>query len=146
MEEPNYITYSPIIDRPKIQWPNNARVALWIAPNIEFYEYQPPPNKYRNAWPRVPHPDVMHYSYRDYGNRVGFWRMLEVFDRYQVRATVSLNMAVLDHFPEIRDAMVERDWEFMSHGIYNTRFLFGLSEEEERAFYQDTIVITVIQE
>lgn len=136
---PNYITYSPIIDRPTIRWPENARVALWISPNVEFYEYQPPPNKYRNPWSRTPHPDVMLYSHRDYGNRVGFWRMLEVFDHYQIRATASINMAVLDHFPEIRDAMVERNWDFMSHGIYNTRYLFGMSEDEERAFYQDTI-------
>ena len=62
-----------------------------------------------------------------------------MYDHYQVRATTSINVAVLDHFPEIRDAMVERDWDFMSHGIYNTRYLFGMSEEEERAFYQDTI-------
>ena len=139
MTEPAYITYSPIVDRPPIKWPNGARVALWLAPNIEFYEYQPPPNKYRDPWPRVPHPDVLHYSYRDYGNRVGFWRMLEVFDKYKVRATVSLNVAVLEHFPEIRDAMVERNWDFMSHGIYNTRYLFGMSVAEEAAFYQDTI-------
>ena len=134
-----FITYSPITDRPPIRWPNDARVALWLAPNIEHYEYQPPPSKYRDAWPRVPHPDVMQYSYRDYGNRIGFWRMLEVFDHYQLRATVSLNVAVLEHFPEIRDAMVQRDWDYMSHGIYNTRYLFGASVEEEREFYRDTI-------
>ena len=139
MDNPGYVTYSPIIDRPKIQWPNNARVAFWTAPNIEFYEYLPPVNKYREPWPRVPHPDVMHYSARDYGNRAGFWRMLEAFDHYQIRATASINVAVLDHFPEIRDAMVERDWDFMSHGVYNTRYLYGMSEEEERAFYEDTI-------
>jgi peptidoglycan/xylan/chitin deacetylase (PgdA/CDA1 family) len=114
-------------------------VAFWTTPNIEFYEFQPPANKHRDPWPRVPHPDVMNYSYRDYGNRAGFWRMLEVFDHYQLRATTSLNVAVLDHFPEIRDAMVERDWDYMSHGIYNTRYLYGMSEAEERDFYQDTI-------
>lgn len=139
MDDPGYITYSPIIDRPKVQWPNNARVAFWTAPNIEFYEYQPPVNEYRDQYPRVPHPDVMQYSYRDYGNRAGFWRMLEVFDHYRLRATTSLNVAVLDHFPEIRDAMVERDWDFMSHGVYNTRYLFGMSEADERDFYRDTI-------
>lgn len=133
-----FITYSPITDRPPIRWPNNARVALWVVPNVEHYEFQPTPNKYRDAWPRVPHPDVMHYSYRDYGNRVGFWRMLEVLDHYRVRATVSINVAVLEQFPEIRDAMTARNWEFMSHGIYNTRYLYGMSIDEEREFYRDT--------
>ena len=81
----------------------------------------------------------MSYAYMDYGNRVGFWRLLELFDKHNIRCTPALNVAVLDHYPEIRDAMVERDWDFMSHGVYNTRYLWGATEEEERAFYQDTI-------
>ena len=137
--EPDRFDYSAIVDRPPVRWPRNARVALWVAPNVEYYEYLPPPNRYWNPWPRTSHPDVMNYSYRDYGNRVGFWRMLEVLDKHSVRCTASINMAVLEHDPEIRDAMVMRDWDFMSHGIYNTRYLYGMSEEEERAFYQDTI-------
>jgi len=136
--ELGYVEYSPIIDRPPVRWPGGARVALWLAPNLEFYEYQPERNAYADQWPRTPHPDVMTYSYRDSGNRAGFWRMLEVFDEHRVRATVSINVAVLEHFPEIRDAMVERDWDFMSHGEYNTRYLFGATVEEERAFYQRT--------
>ena len=137
--EPDRFDYSPIIDRPVIRWPNDARVALWVAPNIEHYDYLPPHNPHQNAWPRTPHPDVMSYAYMDYGNRVGFWRLLELFDKHNIRCTPALNVAVLDHYPEIRDAMVERDWDFMSHGVYNTRYLWGATEEEERAFYQDTI-------
>ena len=136
---PGLVSYSPIVDRPTIRWPGGARVALWVAPNLEHYEYLPVPNKYRNPWPRTPHPDVMNYGSRDYGNRVGFWRMLEVTDEHNVRCTVSLNVAVLEHYPEIRDAMVARDWDYMSHGIYNTRPLSGMDEEEERVFYEDTI-------
>ena len=137
--QPDRFDYSPIIDRPVIRWPNNARVALWVSPNVEHYEYLPPENKFRNAWPRTPHPDVQGYALRDYGNRVGFWRMLEVLDKHDIRCCVSLNEAVLEHFPEIRDAMVERDYDYMSHGIYNTRYLNGMSEDEEREFYRDII-------
>lgn len=136
--EEDYLLYSPIVDRPPVQWPGNAHVALWLAPNIEFYEYLPTPSKYREQWPRTPNPDVFNYSYRDSGNRTAFWRMLEVFDAHGVRATVSINVAVLEHFPEIRDAMVNRDWDFMSHGVYNTRYLMGMAEEEEREFYRYT--------
>ncbi len=74
---PNRVDYLPIIDRPVIKWPNEARVALWISPNVEHYEYLPDNKGARNPWPRTPYPDVQQYSYRDYGNRVGFWRMLE---------------------------------------------------------------------
>ena len=133
------VDYSPIIERPPIRWPNGARVALWIAPNVEHYEYLPDHDGVRTAWPRMPIPDVQQYSYRDYGNRVGFWRMTDVLDKHNIRCCVSLNLAVLEHFPEIGQAMIDRNYDFMSHGIYNTRYLNTLSEEEEREFYQDNI-------
>ncbi len=136
---PYRVDYSPIIDRPNIKWPNDARVAFWVAPNVEHYEYVPDFDGKKNPWPRTPYPDVQQYAYRDYGNRVGFWRMLEVLDQHRIRCCVSLNLAVLEHFPEIGKAMVDRDWDFMSHGIYNTRYLDTYTEEQERAFYQDNI-------
>ncbi|MBM3926497.1 MAG: polysaccharide deacetylase [SAR202 cluster bacterium] len=139
MLEPDRFDYSPIFDRPAIKWPNNARVALWVSPNMEHYEYLPPKADWRNQWPRTPHPDVSGYAHKDYGNRVAFWRMLEVMDAHKIRCTVSLNEAVLEHFPDITKAMVKRDYDYMSHGIYNTRFLNKLTLDEERAFYKDCI-------
>ena len=136
---PHRVDYSPIIDRPIIKWPNDARVALWVAPNVEHYEYIPDFDGSRQPWPRTPYPDAQQYSYRDYGNRVGFWRMAEVLDRCGIRCCVSLNLAVLEHFPEICEAMVQRGWDFMSHGIYNTRYLNDYSEQQEREWYQDCI-------
>ena len=136
---PHRVRYLPIVDRPRIRWPNDARVALWIAPNVEHYEYLPPRDPQRNTWTRSPHPDVQGYGYRDYGNRVGFWRMVEVLDRYGVVATASTNLAVFDHYPEVGAAMVERGWEIMSHGIYNTRYISSIDETAERAFYIECI-------
>ena len=136
---PDRVDYSPIIERPAIKWPNGARVAFWVSPNVEHYEYLPDFDGNRNPWPRTPYPDVQQYSYRDYGSRVGFWRMLEPLDKYNIKCCVSLNMAVLEQFPEIAEAMVQRDWDYMSHGIYNTRFLNTYSEEQEREFYRDCI-------
>ena len=136
---PDRLAYSPIIDRPPLKWPNDARVAFWVAPNVEFYEYLPDFDGVRNAWPRTPSPDVREYGYRDYGNRVGFWRMVEVLDKYRIKCGVSLNLAVLEHHPEILEAMLQRKWDFMSHGIYNTRYLYACSEDEEREFYRDCI-------
>jgi allantoinase len=136
---PHRVDYLPMVDRPRITWPGNARVALWIAPNVEHYEYLPPRDPQRNPWPRSPHPDVQGYAHRDYGNRVGFWRMLEALDQHQVRCTASTNLAVFEHYPDIGKAMADRGWEIMSHGIYNTRYLSALTEDEERAFYSDCI-------
>lgn len=136
---PNRVGYLPAIDRPRIEWPDGARVAVWVAPNIEHYEFMPPRDPRRNPWPRSPHPDVVGYSQRDYGNRVGFWRMLEALDEFDVRCTASTNLAIYDHYPEVGQAMTERGWEIMSHGIYNTRYISSLTNDEERAFYQESI-------
>lgn len=136
--EPGLYDYTPANDRPIVTWPNGARVAFWVAPNLEFYEFQPPTNPLRKAWPR-PLPDVMGYAYRDYGNRVGHWRMMEVMDACGVRGTVSLNVAVCEHHPEIIESMVARDWELMSHGIYNTRYTYAMDEADERAMIEDVI-------
>ena len=136
---PHRVRYLPITDRPRVRWPHDARVALWIAPNVEHYEFLPPRDPQRNTWTRSPHPDVQGYSYRDYGNRVGFWRMAEVLDRFGVVATASTNLAVFDHYPEVGAAMVERGWEIMSHGIYNTRYISSIDETAERAFYIECI-------
>lgn len=128
---PDRFDYSPIIDRPVIRWPNNARVAVWVAPNLEWWEYTP--------LSRPARPDVPNYAYRDYGNRVGFWRMLEVLDKHKIRCCVCLGAAILEHCPEIRDAMVARNWDYMAHGFYSTRPITDYSIEEERAYWRDMI-------
>jgi hypothetical protein len=74
------ISYSALPERVPLQWPNGARVALWVAPNIEHYGYLPEQVRVRNPWPRVPHPDILGYGLRDYGNRVGVWRLMDLFD------------------------------------------------------------------
>ena len=135
-EDPGLYDYLPYYDRPKIVWPGGAQLAFWCAPNIEHYELDPPVNPSRTSWPR-PVPDVLHYAWRDYGNRVGIWRMMAAMDRYGVRGSISLNVAVCDHFPDIAAACRERGWEFFSHGIYNTRYTYNMSEDQERAVIED---------
>jgi len=136
----DFVQYAPVTSRPPVRWPGGKRLAVWIVPNVELYEYTPPPAIGRETWDRVPvHPDVREYGFRDYGNRVGIWRMDEVLQQYPVRPTVSLNLALLDHFPEIAQLIRQRGWAVMSHGLYNTRFLYGMDEAQERAFYKDNI-------
>ena len=129
--------YSAAPDRVPLRWPGGARVALWVAPNIEHYEYLPERIRVRNPWPRIPHPDILGYGVRDYGNRVGVWRLMEVFDRFRLPCTVSLSMSVLQMYPDIGDAVLSRSWELMSHGLYNTRYHWDMSEDEERAAIQE---------
>lgn len=135
---PNLYDYWPYRDRPRITWPGGKKLAFWIAPNIEFYEFDPPKNPSRGGWPK-PAPDVVGYSQRDWGNRVGHWRLMELMDRYGLRGSISLSTALIDHHPEIIQACVERNWEFFSHGIYNTRYSYNMTEAQERAVIEDSI-------
>ncbi len=136
--EPHLYDFWPYRDRPKITWPNGAKIAFWVAPNLEYYELDPPANPSRKSWPK-PHPDVVGYGHRDYANRVGHWRMMEVMDKYNVRGSVSLSVALCQHIPDVVQSGVARDWEFFSHGIYNTRYSYGMDEAQERAIIEDSI-------
>ena len=136
MENPRY-DYSPIIDRPPLRWPDGARVALWVIPNVEYFEFDLPATLFRP--PPREMPDVINYSWRDYGSRVGIWRMMETLDRFGIRATVALNSLVCRYYPRIIEEMLKRDWELMGHGNTNSRGIVGLSEDAERQGIESTI-------
>ena len=134
------VSYSPIVERPRFAWPGGARVALWVVPNIEHYEYLPE-YRVRDPWPRMPAPDVLGYGLRDYGNRVGLWRLFEVMDHFGIRCTSSLNLAVFEHYPQILEACEARQWDVMGHGLYNTRYHWNLGEDDERAEIEKCVEI-----
>jgi len=130
--------YSPIISRPKLTWPGGAQVALWVIPNIEFFslaEKVP----LGSGGTGAPVPDVPAWSARDYGNRVGVFRLMEVLDRHGVRATVALNSDVCAHHPQIIAEGRERQWEWMGHNESNTRRLNEAPPGEEAGIIQRTL-------
>ena len=115
--------YRAIVDAPRITWPGGARIAVWVIPNIEHFHME----LFANA------PDVRNYSRRDYGNRVGIWRLMEVLARHKIRGTVALNAEVITHYPRIIEAAIGLGWEFMGHGLTNSTALTGMDAATERA-------------
>jgi allantoinase len=128
--------YSAIVDRPKIKWPNGARVALWVIPNIEHFMFDRPSTSITPITTRFV-PDVLNYSWRDYGNRVGIWRMMDVMNKYNVKGTVALNSDVCDEYPRIIEAGKALHWEWMGHGKNNSMLMAERPENEERAMIRD---------
>ncbi len=125
--------YTPINRRPKISWPNGARVALWVVPNIEVFPLDEPiPGGTGMA------PDVINWAPRDYGARVGIFRIMEVLSRHGVRGTVALNSEVCDAYPAIVEDAVGLGWEFMGHNQSNSRYLHLMTPEDERRVVMDT--------
>ena len=127
--------YSPIIRRPRLEWPGGAHVALWVVPNIEFFSLETRPGGLGPG--KIP--DIPIWAMRDYGNRVGVFRMMEVLDRYGVRATVALNSDICVHHPEIIEEGEKRRWEWMGHNQSNSRRLNEVPAEEEPQIIRDTL-------
>jgi peptidoglycan/xylan/chitin deacetylase (PgdA/CDA1 family) len=126
--------YSPIVERPRLAWPNGAHVAVWVAPNIEHFRFEEP-----IPGGRPTTPDVPGYAVRDYGNRVAIWRMMRTLDRYGVRASVMLNAEVCQYEPQIIREGTQRGWEWLGHGLTNSRPLAGMAEDEEEQTIQETL-------
>ncbi|MEI6115369.1 MAG: polysaccharide deacetylase family protein [Burkholderiales bacterium] len=127
--------YVPIHRRPKLQWPGGARVALWVNPNIEFFgldDVMPGTVNERVAREHARVPNVRNWSLRDYGNRVGVWRIMETLTRYGIRASAALNSELCIHHPEIIEEANRLGWELMGHGQTNALRLNEMSPEQER--------------
>ncbi len=130
--------YSPIIRRPPLAWPGGARVALWIIPNIEFFALdEKVPAASGGSGGRLP--DVPGWASRDYGNRVGVFRLMRVLDRYAIRGTVALNSDLCARHPEIIEEGQKRHWEWMGHNESNTRRLNEVPPEEEPRVIADAL-------
>jgi peptidoglycan/xylan/chitin deacetylase (PgdA/CDA1 family) len=129
--------------RKKIIWPNDARIALWLVPALEWFPIDmkgkpfKPPGAMQTAYP-----DLRHYTLRDYGNRVGIWRLFKLFDRLGIRATAAMNAAVAMRHPALVKACLERGWEIAAGGLDMDHLHYeGLPVEEERKTIEMTLAI-----
>jgi len=113
------IVYSAIKDRPRLSLPGGGRLIVWVIVNVE--EWNP-----REPMPRTvltppaggsPEPDIPNWAWHEYGNRVGFWRMLEILDRFQIRAVLAINGSAIRAYEPIAHAAQQRGWEFIGHGF-----------------------------
>jgi allantoinase len=134
MEQRQYgpFPYTPINRRPVLKWPNGARLALWVVPNIEFFALNRPLAGHPWDKPPAETPTVRAWGQRDYGNRVGIFRIMEVLRKYGIRATATVNADICDHHPQILEDACELGWEFMGHNLTNAIRLSGMPLEEER--------------
>jgi allantoinase len=123
--------YSPIVDREPIHWPGDARVAFYVGLNIEhFYLDRPSTSLFESTASLVP--DALNYGWRDYGARVGIWRLIDSLDRHGIRASVLLNSDVCERYPQIVEAGRRRNWAWLAHGKTNSTLHTNLTPDEER--------------
>jgi allantoinase len=110
--------WSVLPERAPVQWPGGARVALWISVALQWFPLdmkgQPfkPPGALQTAYP-----DLRHYTLRDYGNRVGIFRVMKALERHGIRASAAVNAAVAVRYPSVLEESVSRGWEVIGHGL-----------------------------
>ena len=121
--------YSAIHRRPDYSWPGKKRLAVYIGFNVEHFDFGA--GLGAALGPKGPEPDVLNHSWRDYGNRVGVWRCLELFDSLKLPVGALINTALYDYCPEVVEAHVRRGDELIGHGHTNSDRQGELSEEKE---------------
>ena len=122
--------YQAINRRKTYRWPNGAGLAVYLGFNIEHFAFGE--GMGAAIGPASPEPDVLNYSWREYGNRVGAWRCLDLFDSLCLPAAALINTALYDHCPELIAACVARGDELVGHGHSNAERQGVLSEASER--------------
>jgi allantoinase len=122
--------YSPITSRKAFAWPNGARLAVYLGVNLEHFAFGE--GLGAELAPGGPQPDVLNYAWRDYGNRVGAWRLLETLDRLALPASVIVNSAMVEYAPALIAAHLARGDEIVGHGRTNSERQSELSEPDER--------------
>lgn len=132
MTNPFY-SYSAISDRPVVPLPDGKRVAVWIGLNVEHYEYGKPGLSLAQ-YTALLVPDPLNFAWREYGPRVGIWRMLEIFDQLEFQPTAILNSDVITEHPAIIKAGVERDWCWVAHGSNNSTWQVEMGADTEKAY------------
>ena len=122
--------YQPITRRASYRWPNGSGLAVYLGLNLEHFAFGE--GLGAGIGPTSPQPDVLNYAWREYGNRVGAWRCLELFDQLALPTAALVNTALLDHCPELVAAFVERGDELVGHGHSNAERQGVLDEAAER--------------
>ena len=113
------LDYSAISERRALTLPGGKRVAFWVIVNIEEWDIRAPMPRTVITPPAggSPSPDIPNWAWHEYGNRVGFWRILKVLDEFTITATLAINGTAIAAYPPIARAARQRNWEFIGHGL-----------------------------
>lgn len=123
------LAYSPIEKRPDFTWPGGKRLAVYVALCVEHFSYGSGLGLPYS--PGLQHPNSYNWAWREYGNRVGGFRLARLFDEYDLPLAVLLNTACYDHCPELIEVFRKRGDEFVAHGHTNSEHQNGMTSDQE---------------
>jgi len=136
----DWYEWSMLPRRSTVEWPDGARIALWVTVALEFFPLDQPAEPFRAPGGMVtPYPDLRHYTLRDYGNRVGVFRVFKILDELGITPSVAFNSKVAERYPHLMAEVVRRDWEVLANGVDMGRLHHGgLAREAESALVDES--------
>ena len=138
--------WSPISTRGKLSWPNGAKVALCVIVTLEHAEWEPPEGSFSadqaGGLGVRPFPDYPRFSHREYGHRVGIFRVLDVLERLGIKPTVAMDSQTAEGYPYLVQHCLGRGCEIIAHGVSGSQMISGnMSIEEEAEFIRSVIEV-----
>lgn len=135
--------WSNLFNRRPVTWPEDKSVALWITVALEYFPLTPNDGPFRAPGHMVtPYPDYRTYTTRDYGNRVGVFRIMKVLDALGLRASAPMSAKIAERYPALLKAVQDRNWEIIGHGVdMNNIHYGGMDAEKEAQQIDDTLVM-----
>ena len=136
--------WDPIVKRGRLRWPDNSRVALCVVVNLEHMEWSPPQGSFTanlggGLGPRS-FPDYARISHREYGHRVGIFRVLDTLEKYGIKATVAMDALTAENYPYLVNHCLGRGCEIIGHGASVSRMITSnMTEQEERDYIRSSV-------
>ena len=130
----DYYEWSNLFERSPVSWPGGKSVAIWTLVNLEWFPITPGDKPFRApGHMQTPYPDYRHYTAREYGTRVGFYRLLDAFAKVGIPMSVAVNSAIAERYPSIIADIVSAGHEIVAHSVdMNGTIASGLDEASER--------------
>ncbi|MEM9303076.1 MAG: polysaccharide deacetylase family protein [Pseudomonadota bacterium] len=124
--------WSMLTDRKPVTWPGGKGLALWVNVCLQFFplDQRGVPFKVPGGM-TMPYPDLRHFSLRDYGNRVGIYRVLDCLDAHAIRPTFAMNTRLAERVPYLVGKIRERGDEVLCHGLHMDALHYGGQDETE---------------
>ena len=140
----HHYDWAPMVNRGLLRWPRNARLALCVIISLERMDWTPPPGSFTPDIAGVVgaglFPDYDRLSRRDYGHRVGIFRILEVLDRFGIRPTVAMDALTAENYPYLVDHCLKGGCEIIAHGVSVSRMITSnMSEGEEQEYIRASV-------
>ena len=129
----DHYDWSQLSERDPVAWPNGKKLALWINVPIQFFPLNQRGEPFKvPGGMTMPYPDLRHFSLREYGNRIGIYRLIQAFEQFDIKPTYAINSDAAKRLPQLMNEIKERGEDVICHGI-NMDCLHhnGLSVDQE---------------